>query len=64
MNAFTYAFALYIIVALWYLQKKAKEKVKEKLEKCTKEKLWEFCDVLDIHITKATTKKVIMVINF
>jgi len=45
-------------------EKKAKEKVKEKLEKCTKEKLWEFCDVLDIHITKATTKKVIMVINF
>lgn len=31
-------------------------KVKEKLDRCNKEKLLEFCDVLDITITKSTTK--------
>ncbi|KAF3484524.1 hypothetical protein F2Q69_00055364 [Brassica cretica] len=38
-------------------EEKAEEKIKEKLDKCNKEKLWEFCDLFDIHITKATTKK-------
>ena len=33
-------------------------KVKEKLDKCNKEKLLEFCDVLDITINKATSRKV------
>lgn len=33
-------------------------KVKEKLDKCNKEKLLEFCDVFDIQIAKATTRKV------
>ncbi|XP_027341910.1 glutamic acid-rich protein-like isoform X2 [Abrus precatorius] len=32
-------------------------KVKEKFDKCNKEKLMEFCDVLDITIAKATTRK-------
>ncbi|KAG5017628.1 hypothetical protein JHK85_023764 [Glycine max] len=32
-------------------------KVKEKLDKCNKEKLLEFCDVLDITINKATSRK-------
>ncbi|XP_073268784.1 DEK domain-containing chromatin-associated protein 3 isoform X1 [Populus alba] len=36
---------------------KEKSKVKEKFDKCNKEKLLEFCDVLDIPITKVTTKK-------
>ncbi|KAH8494133.1 hypothetical protein H0E87_020769 [Populus deltoides] len=36
---------------------KEKSKVKEKFEKCNKEKLLEFCDVLDIPITKVTAKK-------
>ncbi|XVF70883.1 hypothetical protein PTKIN_Ptkin11bG0198100 [Pterospermum kingtungense] len=38
-------------------EEKQKNKVKEKFEKFNKEKLVEFCDVLDIPITKATTKK-------
>lgn len=40
------------------LQEKQMIKVKEKLDKCNKEKLSEFCDVLDIPIAKATTRKV------
>ncbi|KAK6149406.1 hypothetical protein DH2020_016931 [Rehmannia glutinosa] len=32
-------------------------KVKEKLDKCVKEKLLEFCDVLDVPIAKANTRK-------
>ncbi|KAI5571212.1 hypothetical protein POPTR_011G093200v4 [Populus trichocarpa] len=36
---------------------KEKSKVKEKFDKCNKEKLLEFCDVLDIPITKVTAKK-------
>jgi len=33
-------------------------KVKEKLDKCNKEKLLEFCDLLDLTIARATTRKV------
>lgn len=40
------------------LQDKQKAKVKEKFDKCNKEKLLEFCDLLDIPIAKATTRKV------
>lgn len=40
------------------LQEKQKMKVKEKLEKCMKEKLLELCDILDIPVAKATSKKV------
>lgn len=38
-------------------EEKQRMKVKEKFDKCVKEKLLEFCDVLDIPIAKATTKK-------
>lgn len=40
------------------LQEKQRMKVKEKFDKCVKEKLLEFCDILDIPVTKATSKKV------
>ncbi|KAL0320880.1 UNVERIFIED_CONTAM: hypothetical protein Sradi_5349500 [Sesamum radiatum] len=39
------------------LTEKQMIKVKEKLDKCVKEKLVEFCDVLDIPISKANTRK-------
>ncbi|GKV19379.1 hypothetical protein SLEP1_g29648 [Rubroshorea leprosula] len=39
-------------------EEKQKMKVKEKLDKCNKEKLLELCDVLDIPVAKATTRKV------
>ncbi|XP_059591308.1 DEK domain-containing chromatin-associated protein 4 isoform X1 [Vitis vinifera] len=38
-------------------EEKQKIKVKEKFDKCVKEKLLEFCDVLDISIAKTTTRK-------
>ncbi|THG21565.1 DNA ligase 1 isoform X2 [Camellia sinensis] len=38
-------------------EEKQKIKVKEKLDKCIKEKLLEFCDVLDMPVTKANTRK-------
>ncbi|KAH0906553.1 hypothetical protein HID58_038380, partial [Brassica napus] len=38
-------------------EEKAKDKIKEKLDKCNKEKLLEFCDLFDISVAKATTKK-------
>ena len=40
------------------LQEKQTIKVKEKLDKCVKEKLLEFCDVLDVPIAKANARKV------
>lgn len=40
------------------MQEKQQMKVKEKFDKCNKEKLLEFCDVLDIPVAKATTRKV------
>lgn len=40
------------------LQEKQKIKMKEKLDKCVKEKLLGFCDVLDIPIAKADTTKI------
>lgn len=39
-------------------QEKQRIRVKEKLDKCVKEKLMDFCDVLNIQINKAGTKKV------
>lgn len=39
-------------------QEKQMMKLKEKLDKFVKEKLVEFCDVLDIPISKANTRKV------
>ncbi|KAA8540663.1 hypothetical protein F0562_024418 [Nyssa sinensis] len=38
-------------------QEKKRAKVKEKLDKCVKEKLLDFCDVLNIPINKATLKE-------
>ncbi|CAE6075522.1 unnamed protein product [Arabidopsis arenosa] len=38
-------------------EEKQRAKAKEKLEKCIKEKLIDFCDVLDIPINKSTVKK-------
>ncbi|KAK1397134.1 DEK C-terminal domain-containing protein [Heracleum sosnowskyi] len=36
---------------------KHKNRIKEKLDKCVKEKLLEFCEVLDLPVSRATTKK-------
>ncbi|OAY84209.1 Protein DEK [Ananas comosus] len=38
-------------------EEKQKARLKEKLEKCNKERLLDFCELLDIHVNKATTKK-------
>lgn len=38
-------------------------RVKEKLDKCVKEKLVEFCDVLDVPISKANTRKVCLFVS-
>ncbi|CAN1797002.1 DEK domain-containing chromatin-associated protein 1 [Linum perenne] len=38
-------------------EEKQKSRVKEKLDKCVKEKLIDFCDVLNIQVTKATVRK-------
>ncbi|XAR67370.1 hypothetical protein NMG60_11002099 [Bertholletia excelsa] len=48
-------------------EEKQKIKVKEKLDKCVKEKLLEFCDLLDMPINKTTIKKediVVKLIDF
>ncbi|KAL6494959.1 hypothetical protein OROGR_030878 [Orobanche gracilis] len=38
-------------------EEKQKAKVKEKIDKCTKEKLLDFCDVLNISVNKASIRK-------
>ncbi|KAK9120152.1 hypothetical protein Scep_018245 [Stephania cephalantha] len=38
-------------------EEKQRAKTKEKIDKCVKEKLLDFCDLLDIPVSKATTKK-------
>ncbi|KAF5206948.1 Dek-like [Thalictrum thalictroides] len=38
-------------------EEKQRLKIKEKLDKCVKEKLFEFCDVFDIPVVKITAKK-------
>lgn len=51
---------LYMYFTFWFMcswQEKQRSKVKEKLEKCVKEKLVDFCDVLNIPINKASVKK-------
>lgn len=48
-----------IIFNVWPQQEKQRAKIKEKIEKCVKEKLLDFCDVLNISVARATTKKVI-----
>lgn len=47
-----------MVLIVLFLQEKQKIKVKEKFDKCNKEKLLEFCDVLDIQISKNTRRKV------
>lgn len=37
---------------------KQKNKIKEKLDKCVKEKLLEVCDLLDLPVTRAASRKV------
>lgn len=44
-------------------EEKQKLKIKEKLDKCVKEKLVEICDVLDIAVSRANTKKEDIVIK-
>lgn len=51
-------FSRIVLDDLLLLQEKPKMRVKEKFDKCNKEKLLEFCDLLDIPVAKATTKKV------
>lgn len=48
----------WIVLIHLFLQEKQKIKVKEKFDKCNKEKLLELCDVLDIPISKNTRRKV------
>ncbi|XP_042477772.1 uncharacterized protein LOC122059152 [Macadamia integrifolia] len=48
-------------------EEKQRMKLKEKFDKCFKEKLVEFCDVLDISVVKTTTRKediVVKLIDF
>lgn len=45
------------------LQEKQKNKVKEKFDKCHKDKLIEFCDVLDIQISRGHARKVCHVVD-
>ena len=40
------------------MQEKQRARVKEKLDKCVKEKLMDFCDVLNIPISRSGVKKV------
>ncbi|KAG6481441.1 protein DEK-like [Zingiber officinale] len=44
-------------------EEKQRTRVKEKLDKYTKERLLDFCDLLDIHAVKTTTKKEEIVSN-
>ena len=55
-----YIFVTIVIVffLISILQEKQRAKIKEKLDKCIKEKLLDFCDVLNIPINKANIKKV------
>jgi protein DEK len=38
-------------------QEKQRTRIKEKLDKFNKEKLLDFCEILDIHVSRAATKK-------
>ncbi|KAI5432788.1 hypothetical protein KIW84_020191 [Lathyrus oleraceus] len=52
---------------MFLLQEKQMIKVKEKFDKCNKEKLLDVCDVLDIQVAKANTRKediIAKLINF
>jgi len=46
------------MVIKFFWQEKQRAKTKEKIDKCVKEKLVDFCNVLDIPINKTAMKKV------
>jgi len=49
------------LLILWFYnswQEKQRAKIREKIDKCVKEKLVDFCNVLNIPITKTSMKKV------
>lgn len=50
-----------IMLLICLLQEKQRVKVKEKIDKCVKEKLMDFCDVLNIPINKSGVKKVVVI---
>lgn len=52
--------ALMYLWASQFVQEKQKAKVKEKLDKCVKDKLLDFCDILDVPVSRATMKKVVL----
>ena len=52
-NAHSYYYFFYLFAA----GKTSRARVKEKIDKCVKEKLMDFCDLLNIPV-KGTTKKV------
>lgn len=43
---------------MFFQEEKQRAKTKEKIDKCVKDKLIDFCDVLDIPINKSNVKKV------
>jgi hypothetical protein len=51
-------FETVLIGFLTSYQDKQKAKVREKLDKCVKEKLMDFCDVLNVPINRSAVKKV------
>lgn len=49
------------LLILWFYnswQEKQRAKIREKIDKCVKEKLVDFCNVLNIPINKTSKKKV------
>ena len=53
-----FVYKLFCPFFLSFQQEKQKAKVKEKIDKCVKERLVDFCDLLNIPITRATARKV------
>ena len=49
-------YLLFVFISLQ--QEKQRARVKEKIDKCVKEKLLDFCDVLNIPINSGNVKKV------
>lgn len=57
--SFSYILGLYghvIGLNMSSLQVKQRAKVKEKIDKCVKEKLFDFCELLDIPVSKSIKK--------
>lgn len=51
-------------VSLFLKQERQRVKIKEKLDKCVKEKLLFFCDILNIPVSKSATKKACIINAF